>query len=517
MPEARWSDSPLPVASTITSYEEFSQRHQSSPLRSVKTELTSDLETPVTVFAKLVGERRGFLLESVEQGERWSRYSFVGRSPLGTVTLSAGEIVCEGQFDERLNKGSGIFAFLREAMALYRQAGDSSRMLLESGLVGYLGYDTVREIEAIPSTGIDSTGHPDALFFLIGELVIFDHWRQVMTLVSNVIVPDAPSEKELRRLYEAGVASLTKMAEDLTGSCGLPMNVIGSEGELGPVVVDDASRAHYVEAVEVAKEFIRSGDIFQVVLSQRFSFSLETNAFELYRILRQLNPSPYMYFINTGPFAVVGASPEALVKVEDGKVLTRPIAGTRPRGRNDTEDLAYAAELIEHPKEIAEHVMLVDLARNDVGRIARFGSVKLDEFMTLERFSSVMHLTSQVSAEVREDIDPIDVLRATLPAGTLSGAPKVRAMEIIDALEPLRRGIYGGVVGYFDFVGALNVAITIRTAIIDEGGAGIVQAGAGIVADSDPLAEHQECQNKARSILHAVAVCNARAGSRRGG
>jgi anthranilate synthase component 1 len=495
-------------STAITSLESFLNASKASPLAQVRLELTADTETPVGIYAKLVGQDEGFLLESVEQGERWSRFSFVGRRPLGTLSSTDGVLEAAGAFPSEIASEGGIFDAVRRTLAYFRIEPDDRRLLLESGLVGYFGYDTVREIEAIPQKAPRSEAHPDAYFHLIGEIVIVDHWRQTMTLVKNVVIQSTDDSTDLTTRYHEAVEAVHQMAEELTSPIPLAHAEVQPRPSSVEVPTSEPQRRAYQDAVRAAKEFILSGDIFQVVLSQRFPFELRTHSFELYRVLRRLNPSPYMYYFNVGSFAVVGASPEALVKVEGRSVLTRPIAGTRPRGRNDQEDLAFAAELTEHPKEIAEHIMLVDLARNDVGKVASFGTVHVDELMTLERFSHVMHLTSQVSATLREEVTPVDALVATLPAGTLSGAPKVRAMEIIDELEPIRRGIYGGVVGYIDFAGALDVAITIRTAIVDQDGRGVVQAGAGIVYDSDPVAEDEECQNKAKSILGAVALCN---------
>lgn len=489
-------------------WETFCEQAKTEALLSVKVEYTSDTETPVGAFSKLVSHGQGFLLESVEQGERWSRYSFVGRRPLGTLTLQDGELITDGVLAAPSRKDVGVFEYLREQCLYYKTPPQGERLLLESGFVGYLGYDTVREVEDIPATSADLLGHPDAHFQLVGDLAIFDHWRQKVTLIANVANPPDATKESLERFFEEALARVDAMAEDLQKPLALGMNIVEEEAP-EPAFKRLTDQRNYMSSVEAAREFIFAGDIFQVVLSQRFEFDLHAEPFELYRVLRQVNPSPYMYFLQTPSVSVVGSSPEALVKLEGRKVTTRPIAGTRRRGKSKEEDLMLAAELAEHPKEVAEHVMLVDLARNDIGRIASFGTETVDELMTLEYYSHVMHMTSQVSAEIREDIEPVDVLMATLPAGTLSGAPKVRAMEIIDSLENYKRGVYGGVVGYLDFVGNLDVAIAIRTAIVDPNGRAYVQAGAGIVADSDPGLEDLECVNKARALLHAAAIANA--------
>jgi anthranilate synthase component 1 len=466
-------------------------------------ELLADLTTPVAAFARLTGDEPGFLLESVEHGERWSRWSFVGRNPLATVVARRGELHVEGDLPAGVPLDRGVLAMLEHLLAVYRSPSLAELPPLHGGVIGYLGYDVVREVEHLPDVPEDDLGQPDAVLSIIGQLAAFDHWRQRVTLIENVIVPEGASAAELDRLYDEAVARLDQLADDGARPLAEPLvDPPGPEDGL-PEVRSTMGRTRYGEAVEVAKEHIVAGDIFQVVLAQRFDLALEADPFDVYRVLRQINPSPYMYFLRHPEITLVGSSPEPMVQLLDGRVISRPIAGTRPRGRSDEEDRRLAGELSEHPKERAEHVMLVDLARNDVGRVVTFGTEKVDEMMTLERYSHVMHLTSQVSGTLAEDRTPIDVLRATLPAGTVSGAPKVRAMEIIDALEPVKRGPYAGVVGYLDFSGNIDTAIAIRTMVVADGMAS-VQAGAGIVADSDPDAEHDECCNKAAALLAAV-------------
>lgn len=368
--------------------------------------------------------------------------------------------------------------------------------------MGHLGYDVVREIENLPHVPHDDRGVPDASISIIGSLAAFDHWRQKVFMLESVPVAQL-SVEEIGNAYDAAVQRVREAVSDLTQ----PLTYAAVEppipGEDLPAVTSSMPGDKYRSAVEVAKEHIKAGDIFQVVLSQRFDLALEADPFDVYRVLRQVNPSPYMYFVRQPELTIVGGSPEPMVQVIGNRVISRPIAGTRKRGSTDEHDRRLAAELRENPKEVAEHVMLVDLARNDVGRVADYGTVTMDELMTLERYSHVMHLTSQVSGQLREGLGPIDVLRATLPAGTVSGAPKVRAMEIIDALEPVKRGPYAGVVGYVDFSGNLDTAIAIRTMFVWSDGASL-QAGAGIVADSDPADEDLECQNKARALLATV-------------
>lgn len=480
-------------------------------------ELLADLITPVSAFARLCGDDRpGFLFESVEHGERWSRWSFVGRNPLATLVLRDGIVDVEGELPAAMPRDSGILAAIEWLLAAYRSPVLDDLPPLHGGVVGYLGYDVVREVENLPDVPRDATGYPDAVMSVIGQLAAFDHFRQRVTLIDNVLVPEDADRAELDRLYDKALERLVALAEDGARPLIEPMvDPPPSDPEL-PEVRRSMSYDEWAAAVDVARERILDGDIFQVVLSQRFSFELDADPFDFYRVLRQVNPSPYMYFVRTPTVTLAGSSPEPMVKLVDNRVISRPIAGTRRRGETEEEDRRLGAELREHPKELAEHVMLIDLARNDVGRVVRFGSEQVDEMMVLERYSHVMHLTSQVSGELAEGRTPIDVLRATLPAGTVSGAPKVRAMEIIDDLEPVKRGPYAGVVGYIDFSGTIDTAIAIRTLVVGPDGVAHVQAGAGIVVDSVPEYEDLECRNKARALLTAVPGARRMTAQRRG-
>jgi anthranilate synthase component I len=468
----------------------------------VWTEVLADLETPVASYAKLVGSGSGFLLESVEHGERWSRYSFVGRDPVATLELRDGVITTFGQVPASVPLDRGMLAALDELLRIYRAPIIPDLPPLQSGVMGYLGYDIVREVEHLPDVPHDDRKLPDAAMSIIGSLAAFDHWRQRVYLIESVPVLDLSSD-ELDRAYEAAIVRVERAVADLARPLAYVPVGPPQADDVMPEVRSTMPNGMFQRAVEVAKEHIVEGDIFQVVLSQRYDIDLDADPFDFYRVLRQVNPSPYMYFLKHPDITIVGSSPEPMVQVLGRKVISRPIAGTRRRGRDDDHDRRMAGELKENPKEVAEHIMLVDLARNDVGRIAKFGSVHVDELMTLERYSHVMHLTSQVSGELVDGKTPIDVLRATLPAGTVSGAPKVRAMEIIDELEPVKRGPYAGVVGYVDFSGNLDTAIAIRTMFVGANGASF-QAGAGIVADSSPDEEDLECRNKAAALLAAV-------------
>jgi anthranilate synthase component 1 len=414
-----------------------------------------------------------------------------------------GRLSVRGDLGVDLPDDHGMLAALEDLLAVYRSPAIAELPPLHGGLIGYLGYDVVREVERLPDVPHDDLGFPDAVMSVIGDLAAYDHWRQRVTLVSNVLVPLDATEADLDARYEAAIARVEQMTRDGARAVDEPLVEPPDPAEPLPDVTSSMGEELYCHAVDVAKEHILAGDIFQVVLAQRFELELDADPFAVYRVLRQVNPSPYMYFVRGDDVTIVGSSPEPMVQLLDGRVISRPIAGTRRRGRSDEEDRRLAAELSEHPKEIAEHVMLVDLARNDVGRVVRFGTERVDEMMTLERYSHVMHLTSQVSGELAPGRTAIDVLRATLPAGTVSGAPKVRAMEIIDELEPVKRGPYAGVVGYLDFSGNIDTAIAIRTMLVRDNRAW-VQAGAGIVADSVPRDEHQECVNKSRALLAAV-------------
>jgi len=467
-------------------------------------ELLADLVTPVAVFARCVGDQPGFLLESVEHGERWSRWSFVGRNPIATLTSRGGALQVEGELHPDVPTDRGMLAAVEAILERYRSPQLADLPPLHGGLVGYLGYDVVREVERLPDVPHDDRAHPDAVLSIVGQVAAVDHWRQRVTLIDNVIVDPGADRATLDAAYDAAVARLDQLAADGARPLDEPMLAPPRPDDEPPEVTSSMADGRYQEAVEVAREHIFAGDVFQVVLSQRFDFPLEAHPFDAYRALRQVNPSPYMYFLRVPGVTLVGASPEPMVQLLDGRVISRPIAGTRKRGTSEAHDRRLAAELVEHPKEVAEHVMLVDLARNDVGRVVTFGTCEVEELMTLERYSHVMHLTSQVAGDLAPGRTPVDVLRATLPAGTVSGAPKVRAMEIIDSLEPVKRGPYAGVVGYLDFSGNIDTAIAIRTMVVGDDGIASVQAGAGIVADSVAEDEHLECQNKARALLVAV-------------
>jgi anthranilate synthase component 1 len=473
----------------------------------VWTEVLADIETPVSAFVKLVGagidDAPGFLLESVEHGERWGRFTFLGRDPALRLVVRGRQVEFDGDVPPGIPSDQGALAALEALLAQYRAPQIDDLPPFHGGIVGYLGYDVVREIERLPDVPRDDAGLPDAALSVTGHVTAFDHFRQRLSLIENVFLVDGgdpgPKFDEAVARLEARVAELAR-----------PLPYVPSAPPVLadlrlPDVTSTMGGRRYQDAVEEAREHILAGDIFQVVLAQRFDVEESVDPFDVYRVLRQVNPSPYMYFLRQPEVTLVGSSPEPMVQVLGGRVISRPIAGTRFRGQTEEHDRRLAAELSENPKERAEHVMLVDLARNDVGRVVEFGTERVDELMSLERYSHVMHLTSQVSGDLAEGRNAIDVLRATFPAGTVSGAPKVRAMEIIDELEPTKRGPYAGVVGYVDFSGNLDTAIAIRT-MVWHGGKASVQAGAGIVADSVAADEDLECANKAKALLTALAA-----------
>jgi anthranilate synthase component I len=473
-------------------------------------EVLGDLETPVSAFVKLVGAAAdgppGFLLESVEHAERWGRFSFIGRDPALTMVVRGRSVTFDHQPPPGVPTDAGALAALEALLGAYRAPRLDELPPFHGGVVGYLCYDVVREIERLPDVPTDDTDLPDAVLSVTGHVTAFDHFRQRLYLIENVFLPPGAGDAVLGDAYDDAQARIAARVDELARPLPyLPSPPPARELDELPDVTSTMGPQRYADAVESAREHILAGDIFQVVLAQRFDVVGAVDPFDVYRVLRQVNPSPYMYFVRHPEVTLVGSSPEPMVQLIDGRVISRPIAGTRRRGRTDADDKRMAAELTEHPKERAEHVMLVDLARNDVGRVVSFGTEHVEELMVLERYSHVMHLTSQVAGDLAPGRNAVDVLRATFPAGTVSGAPKVRAMEIIDDLEPTKRGPYAGVVGYVDFSGNLDTAIAIRTMVWHHGQAS-VQAGAGIVVDSVASDEDLECHNKARALLNAAAA-----------
>ena len=488
----------------IEEFREFAKSHTVIP---VTRTLRADSETPLSLYSKLAKERTGtFLLESAENGRTWSRYSFIGVRSDATLTESAGVATWSGVKPAGAPEGIDPLKALEITTSHLRSVALADLPPLTSGLVGYMGYDAVRRMEKLPSLAKDDLRIPELSFMLISDLAIFDHTTGVLTLIANAINWDGSNER-VDEAYRDAVSRLDRMQGDLSSNSPSALSYEGKK--VPPKFERNTSSAEYCAAVLKIKEEILAGEAFQVVLSQRFTTEIEASALDVYRALRVHNPSPYMYLLRfTDGIDVVGSSPEALVKIVDRVAMVHPIAGTRPRGRSIEEDNQLADELLADTKERAEHLMLVDLGRNDLGRVCKAGSVEVIEFMNIERYSHVMHIVSTVTGELNEDVSVVQALSAVFPAGTLSGAPKPRAMEIIEELEPTRRGLYGGIVGYIDFRGNLDSAIAIRTALIKDGKA-YVQAGAGVVADSVAESEDQECVNKAAAVLTAIATANS--------
>ncbi|MDX2594844.1 MULTISPECIES: anthranilate synthase component I [Streptomyces] len=476
----------------------------------VTRKLLADGDTPVALYRKLAAERPGtFLLESAENGRSWSRYSFVGVRSAAMLTARDGQAHWLGTPPVGVPAEGDPLAALRATIQTLHTPHQEGMPPFTGGMVGYLGYDIVRRLEKIGPGEHDDLRLPELTMLLTSDLAVMDHWEGSVLLIANAINHN-DLDTGVDEAHADAVARLDAMEADLARPVAQPPAVL-PPSEL-PAYTARWGGPDFQRAVEDVKERIRAGEAFQVVPSQRFETPCTASALDVYRVLRATNPSPYMYLFrfplgDGGAFDVVGSSPEALVKVEDGRAMVHPIAGTRHRGATPQEDQALAEELLADPKERAEHLMLVDLGRNDLGRVCEPGSVEVVDFMSVERYSHVMHIVSTVTGKVAEGRTAFDVLTACFPAGTLSGAPKPRAMQIIDELEPSRRGLYGGCVGYLDFAGDSDTAIAIRTALLRDGTA-YVQAGAGIVADSDPVAEDQECRNKAAAVLRAVHTAN---------
>ena len=468
-------------------------------------EVLADLETPVSAYLKIVGgQRQGFLLESVEGGERIARYSFIGTNPLFSLRFNEGiaqRIAADGTVEEQ--PFADPLTALQEALAHYRTASLPGLPRFSGGAVGFLGYEAVRYFEDLPAAPEDALGLPEGCFLLADALLVFDHVRRRVKAVAHVM-PDA-TDGDVAAAYEAAEARIADLLDRLRAPLIAPTLANDHPGYFDAAPIHNTARAAFEDKVRRAKEYIAAGDIFQVVLSQRVDRPTAADPFTIYRALRAVNPSPYMYFLQFGDFQIVGASPELLVRLEDGTVTNHPIAGTYPRGADEAEDEALAARMLADEKERAEHIMLVDLGRNDIGRVSVPGTVRVPKLLAVERFSHVMHLVSVVEGQLRPEMSGLDALRACFPAGTVSGAPKIRAMEIIAELERDRRGPYSGAVGYVSFDGTMDTCITLRTMVVKDGVISM-QAGAGIVADSDPGREYEECFHKLGGNLRAVAL-----------
>jgi len=472
--------------------------------------LLADTETPIRVFRQLSRDRRAFLLESVEGGIKWARYSFIGTDPFLVLRLKKNKVTLEEAGRKRSFATSEPLKLLRERLRNYRSPALTELPPFTGGAIGFFGYDLLQYYERkLPPHSVDDLVMDDMQFMFCDRVIAFDHLKQQVLVIGNVHVPEGGSEADIEAAYDEACAGIDAIIRRLRGPAPseAPAAAPPADPQLGDIR-SNLTREQFIRNVERAKEYIRAGDIFQVVLSQRFHIETEVDPLHVYRVLRTMNPSPYMYVLKLDEEVIVGTSPELLVKVDKGRVETRPIAGTRPRGRTPEEDAAFERELLADEKERAEHVMLVDLGRNDLGRVSVFGSVRCDAYMEIERYSHVMHIVSNVTGKLREDKDFFDAFLSCLPAGTVSGAPKLRAMQIIAELENEARGAYAGAIGYLGFNGNLDTCITIRT-IIFKNGKAYVQAGAGIVWDSDPEKEYEETVNKAKALLKSIRAAEA--------
>ncbi|MFN8627110.1 MAG: anthranilate synthase component I [Candidatus Binatia bacterium] len=482
-------------------FDRFCALTRQGNLIPVYREILADLETPVSAFLKIDDGGDAFLLESVEEAEKWGRYSFLGVRPERVLRSKGHRVWCgpPGATAAPLTVADPLAA-VNQLLGRYRPVTVKGVPPFSGGLVGYVGYDSVRFFERLPERAVDDLDLPDLYLMLVDTLLLFDNTAQKIKVVGHAFIDDAT---DLRTTYDATCAKIDGLIDRLNRPVAVPTRLRTPDGP--PPMTSNLAPEQYQAMVRRAKEYIVAGDVIQVVLAQRFQSPLRAHPFNIYRCLRTVNPSPYMFYLRLGGHTLIGSSPEVMARLEGRELTVRPIAGTRPRGTEERRDSELERELTSDPKEIAEHVMLVDLGRNDVGRVAAIGSIDVTERMIVERYSHVMHLVSNVRGELAAGNDCFDAFRATFPAGTLTGAPKIRAMEIIEELEPVRRGTYGGAVGYFSFSGNMDTCITIRTILVKEDTL-YVQAGAGIVADSDPEREHAECVNKSRAMIQAVRL-----------
>lgn len=478
---------------SLTEFRELAGKGNLIP---IYKEILADTDTPVTAFLKLGGSP-SFLLESVEGGEKWARYSFLGSRPSKIIKGSGKTVeIINGKTPPVVIESDNPVDIIKREISRYRPVEIRDLPRFFGGLVGYMGYDMVKFFESVQEVNKESLELPDFFFMLTDTMLIFDSLKQKIKVLSNAHIEDNSPDEAYNEA--------TLKINDIIAKLRAPLVIEDARSDVkSNGIVSNFTKEDFLSAVRKSKEYVMAGDIVQVVLSQRFEREAACHPFDIYRALRVVNPSPYMYYLDIGDARIVGSSPEILVRFEDGKIVLRPIAGTRKRGETESADRALEDELRKDPKEVAEHIMLVDLGRNDVGRVATIGSVKVTELMKVERYSHVMHLVSNVEGDLKEGLDAFDVLAACFPAGTVSGAPKVRAMEIIEELEPTRRGPYAGAVGYFSYSGNMDTCITIRTLIVRDGKV-YVQAGAGIVADSDPEKEYTETVNKAKGMMTAV-------------
>jgi anthranilate synthase component 1 len=488
------------------SYQDFTRWVGSAPCVPIYRQLTGDSLTPVSAFARIERTAPSFLFESVIGGEKVGRFSFLGTEPFLRFEARGHEVTVSAPGDPEATRrfqSGDPFTILQELVDRYRAAHLPGLPRFTGGAVGYAAYDAVRYTEHLPHVPPDDRGLPDLSFSFFDRMVLFDHIRKTVLVVAQAHL--TPSVNP-RTAYDLACSRVDDLVERLiVPGPGLELRDIDAEGPVRLTPRSNFTREAYEQVVRHCQEYIKAGDIFQVVPSQRFVLETSAPPFDIYRVLRVVNPSPFLFYLTFDTFSLIGSSPEILVRVEEGLVTIRPLAGTRRRGKDDAEDQALATEMLADPKERAEHIMLVDLGRNDIGRVADYNTVQLSDVMKVERYSHVMHITSNVTGRLRSDKTAFDALRAGLPAGTVSGAPKVRAMEIIDEVEPTKRGPYGGAVGYIDFTGNMDTCIALRTLVI-QGKLAYIQAGGGVVYDSNPEAEYEETVNKARGLLKAIEI-----------
>jgi anthranilate synthase component 1 len=485
-------------------FKEFKKKAQEGNLIPVYREILADLETPLSAFLKLKS-RICFLFESVEGGEKWARYSFIGNEPALTIEGKGKNLTIKrGKYKEKIKAEKDPLEIVSAELKKYKPVIVSGLPRFFGGFVGYIGYDTVRHFEDLPDNGHPGLNLPDLFLMLTDTLVVFDNLTHKIKVISNAYIEDSPGDA-----YEKAGAKIDSIVQKLKSRTIIPKSPKPSSknkaSSAKTVFTSNFTKKEFLKAVDVTKEYVRAGDVIQTVISQNFQRHTDIPPINVYRALRVINPSPYMYYIETGKSTIVGSSPEILVRVEKNTLELRPIAGTRRRGKTAEEDIHMEEELKTDPKEMAEHIMLVDLGRNDLGRVSSTGTVEVTELMSIERYSHVMHLVSNVIGKLKKGRDAFDVLRASFPAGTVTGAPKIRAMEIIEELEPTKRGPYAGSIGYFDFSGNMDMCITIRT-IIFKNKTAYIQAGAGIVADSNPEKEYKETVSKAKGMFKAVEM-----------
>lgn len=477
-------------------YEEFKRLSKEGKVVSISLEIDGDIETPISLFKKLCKEKKAFLLESVEGGSKWGRYSYIGRNPFIEIIAYDDNITIIKE-DEIINRRGDVLNILEEIMDEYKMVSVEGMEDFIGGAVGFIGYDLIKNICGVENINKDSIKTPDLHLLITKDIIIYDYLKQKIKIVTNVKI-----ENSLKEIYEEGLLKLQTIKKEILETKFSPEKETKVTFEEIKYTSNE-TKENFMKKVLKAKEYIKNEEILQVVLSQRFDFNTKINPFRAYRELRTLNPSPYMYYIDFGFYHVVGSSPEILVKVNKDKVETCPIAGTRPRGKSLEEDERYEKDLLQDKKERAEHLMLVDLSKEDIGKISEEGTVKVDQFMKIQKYSHVMHIVSHVIGKMKKDLNAYDALRVCAPAGTVSGAPKLRALEIIEEFENEKRGIYAGAIGYLGFNGNMDTCIAIRTIVFKDNMA-YIQAGAGIVADSNPESEYEETLNKARALMECI-------------